>query len=794
MDKTQADPNPTGTHNHTGGSCHSGDHAEMQGAAVTDPVCGMKIDPDHAKGGKSTVKEKEYFFCNPKCKVKFDLDPAKYLSPISDHKINSQNVEYTCPMHPEIRQMGPGSCPICGMALEPAMMSLEHEEDQTEYRSMQLRLWVSALLSVPLFGLSMAGRHWLGSLFAQSSLDWIELALASPVVLWGAFPFFQRFVDSVKNKSPNMFTLIGIGVGVAYLYSLVAVLWPDLFPQAFRDPHTGLVGLYFEASAVIVTLVLLGQVLELKARGQTGAALKALLGLAPKTARKVFADGTEVEIAIDQIVVGDHIRVRPGEKVAVDGTVLSGNSVVDESMVTGESIPVEKEKGARVIGATINGTGSLVVKAERVGKDSLLSQIVQMVAEAQRSRAPIQRLADQIAVYFVPAVIGIAILAFVAWALWGPDPRWAFAIVNAVAVLIIACPCALGLATPMSIMVATARAANFGILFKNAEAIELLRKVDTLIVDKTGTLTEGKPKLVLIQTFGKFSESEVLSYAGSLERQSEHPLASAIVRGAEEKNSSFWAVENFDSVTGQGAKGHVNGHDVKIGNRRLMTAEKIDLSRFEESAAHSQSEGQTVMYLAIDGNVEALLGVMDPVKSTTREALRGLQQAGLKIIMITGDNKNTAEAVAKQIGLDQVRAEVLPQGKAEIVKQLQASGYFVAMAGDGVNDAPALALAQVGIAMGTGADVAMKSAGVTLVHGDLKGILRARELSEATLKNIKQNLFFAFIYNVLGIPIAAGILFPIWGILLNPMWAALAMSLSSVSVIANALRLKSIKF
>ncbi len=790
------------SHNHGTSSSHSQIPSHEHGPncqhdhskdMVKDPVCGMTIDSKTAKGGSSVYKGSTYFFCNPKCKTKFEAEPQKYLAPQPPAKIQSQNVEYTCPMHPEIKQMGPGSCPICGMALEPVTISLDQEEDNHEYLMMRNKFIFSTALSIPLLFLTMGGRHLFGNESVHQFLPWLELLLATPVVLWGGWPFFVRFKESLKNRNLNMFTLIGLGVGVAYIYSLTAVLFPQIFPESFQDPMTGQVSLYFEAASVIVALVLLGQVLELKARGQTSAAIKSLLGLAPKTARKINPDGSEVDMPVEDIHVGNQFRVRPGEKIPVDGKVISGQSSVDESMVSGEPIPVEKQAGAKVIGATINGTGSLVIQAEKVGKDTLLSQIVQMVAEAQRSRAPIQKLVDQVSAYFVPAVILVALLAFGVWSIWGPDPKLAHGIINAVAVLIIACPCALGLATPMSIMVATGRGASMGVLFKNAEAIEMMRKVDTIVVDKTGTLTLGKPKLVTVKTFGEISEKEFLSLSASLEKASEHPLAHAIVVGASERGTSLSDAKNFNSITGKGALAQVNGREVAIGNKALLEQLSISLGDTETEANRLREDGQTIMYVAIDGKLAGLLGVMDPIKETSVPAIQALRKAGIKVIMMTGDNEKTAQAVAKKVGLDGYFADVLPQGKAEIVKKMQAEGKFVAMAGDGINDAPALAQAQVGIAMGTGTDVAMNSAGITLIKGDLMGIVRAQALSEATLKNIKQNLFFAFIYNALGVPIAAGILYPVFGILLSPMIAAAAMSLSSVSVIANALRLKKVK-
>ena len=758
-----------------------------------DPVCGMMIDPKTAKGGSSIFKKSTYFFCSPKCKTKFIEAPLKYLAPNSSEKIQSANVEFTCPMHPEIRQIGPGSCPICGMALEPLTVSLDQPEDNHEYLMMRKRFWVGTVLSIPLLFITMGGRHFIHEQGLLKMLPWAEVALSSPVVLWGGWPFFVRFFQSIKNRSLNMFTLIGLGVGVAYIYSLVAIFFPNLFPDSFRDSMTGEAGLYFEAASVIVTLVLLGQVLELKARGQTTSAIKALLSLAPKTARKILSDGSEEDVPLENIHVGDKLRVRPGEKIPVDGIVVSGESSVDESMVSGEPIPIEKSMGSKIIGATINGTGSLVIKAEKVGNDTLLSQIVQMVANAQRSRAPIQKLADTVSSYFVPAVILSAIVTFAVWAITGPDPKLAHAMINAVAVLIIACPCALGLATPMSIMVATGRGATMGVLFRNAEAIELMRKVDTLVIDKTGTLTLGKPKLVTVKALSGLQEQEFLSLAASLEQASEHPLAHAIVTGAKEKGVALQEVKEFKSVTGKGATAQVGNHQVAIGNKALLEELSIQLGDAESQADSLRDDGQTVMYAAVNGKLAGLLGVTDPIKESTIPAIQELRKAGIKVIMMTGDNQKTAQAVSKKVSLDGFFADVLPQGKAEIVKKMQGEGKFVGMAGDGINDAPALAQAQVGIAMGTGTDIAMNSAGVTLIKGDLMGIVRARGLSEATLKNIRQNLFFAFIYNTLGIPIAAGILYPTFGILLSPVIAAAAMSLSSVSVIANSLRLKRVK-
>ncbi|HEU4934118.1 MAG TPA: heavy metal translocating P-type ATPase [Pyrinomonadaceae bacterium] len=803
---------------------------------VTDPVCGMSVDPDHAAGSFEHNGE-TYYFCSKHCQQKFQNEPNRYVAtahhppPASTSKDEGQTAsaasgEYTCPMHPEVRQSTPGSCPKCGMALEPVTvtapkekfeytcpmhpqivreapgfcpicgMALEPrtvvaEEENAELSDMRRRFWVSAALSLPLIVLAMSefipgdpARTFIGA----RSITWISLALASPVVRWGGWPFFVRFWYSLVNRSLNMFTLIGLGVGVAYLYSVVATLFPEIFPHSFRD-HIGNVPVYYEAAAVITTLVLLGQVLELKARSSTSAAIKSLLGLAPKTARRIGQDGSEVDVPLDQVMKGDHLRVRPGEKIPVDGIVVEGTSSVDEAMVTGEPIPVEKKKGDRVIGATVNGTGSLVMQAERVGAETLLSQIVQMVAEAQRSRAPIQKLADVVSSYFVPAVILIAIITFVVWATVGPEPRMAYAIINAVAVLIIACPCALGLATPMSIMVATGKGAQAGVLFKNAEAIEVLREIDTLVVDKTGTLTEGKPKLVTVVPL-QGSEKELLRLAASLERGSEHPLAAAIVSGAEDRDVDLVKAEAFESITGKGVKGTVDGHSVALGNRALVEEAGIDAGELATRAETYRAEGQTVMFVIVNGKPAGLLGVADPIKESTPEAISQLHQQGIKIVMLTGDSRTTAEAVARKLNIDEVVAEVLPNQKAETVKRYQAEGRKVAMAGDGINDAPALAQANVGIAMGTGTDVAMQSAGVTLVKGDLRGMVRAIRLSRATMKNIKENLFFAFVYNAAGVPIAAGVLYPFFALLLNPMMAAAAMSVSSVSVIANALRLR----
>jgi Cu+-exporting ATPase len=708
-----------------------------------------------------------------------------------DRPVTPAATQWTCPMHPEVIRDAPGSCPICGMALEP-MMPTQEEGESAELKDMRRRFWIATALSVPIVLLAMGdmllGHSAAGMLPAQTRV-FVELALATPVCTWAAWPFFARALDSVKNRSLNMFTLIGLGVGVGYGYSLVAALVPDIFPASFRG-EGGVVAVYFEASSVIVALILLGQVLELRARSHTGAAIKKLLGMAPKSARLLRDDGSEEDVPLERVVVGDRLRVRPGEKLPVDGVVLEGTSHVDESMVTGEPIPAEKRTGDRVVGATVNGTGALVIRAEKVGADTLLARIVGMVAEAQRSRAPMQKLADTVSGYFVPIVILIAIGTFVVWALVGPEPRMAHGLINAVAVLIIACPCALGLATPMSIMVATGKGATAGVLFRNAEAIEVLRKVDTLVVDKTGTLTEGKPKLVTVSVEPGFDENAVLGWVATLERSSEHPLGTAIVAGAEARGLKLTGTEGFESVTGQGVKGRVDGHEVAVGNLALMRSIARETAGIEDRANALRGDGQTVMFVAVDGKLAGLVGVTDPIKTTTPDAIRALRDAGIRIVMLTGDSKVTADAVAKKLGIDDVVAEVKPDEKAEQVKRLQAEGRTVGMAGDGINDAPALAQAEVGIAMGTGTDVAMESAGVTLVKGDLAGLVRARRLSQKTIANIKQNLFFAFVYNAAGIPVAAGLLYPFFGVLLSPMLAAAAMSVSSVSVIANSLLLR----
>jgi Cu+-exporting ATPase len=695
-------------------------------------------------------------------------------------------------MHPQIVRDAPGSCPICGMALEPMTVAPGAEEENPELRDMNRRFWVACALTVPVLVLGMSDLLPGASALAPDALRaYLELAIATPVCVWAAWPFFVRAVDSVRNRSLNMFTLIGLGVSVAYVYSVVATLAPGAFPASFRD-ESGHVAVYFEAATVIVTLILLGQVLELRARTRTSAAIKELLGLAPKTARRIAGDGNEEDVSLELVQRGDRLRVRPGEKVPVDGVVLEGSSSVDESMVSGEPIPVQKGPGDRVVGATVNGTGTLVMRAEKVGAETLLSRIVAMVAEAQRSRAPIQKLADVVAGYFVPAVIVVAVITLVVWALVGPSPRMAHALINAVAVLIIACPCALGLATPMSIMVAMGRGATLGVLFKNAEAIEVMRKVDTIVVDKTGTLTEGKPRLVSVIALPGFEERQVLRLAASLERGSEHPLAAAIVRGAQERDVQPGDATEFSSRTGKGIIGRVAGVPVALGNAALLADLSIDPGELAATAEELRADGETVMFIATGGKPAGLLGVADPIKASTAEAIRALHAEGIRIVMLTGDSRTTAQAVAGKLSLDEVVAEVLPDQKVDTVKRLQAEGHVVAMAGDGINDAPALAAAHVGIAMGTGTDVAMESAGVTLVKGDLRGIVRARHLSRATMRNIKQNLFFAFVYNSAGVPIAAGVLYPLFGVLLSPMIAAAAMSFSSVSVIGNALRLRRI--
>ena len=765
---------------------------------VTDPVCGMQVDPSSA-AARVTHQGREFFFCSPSCRDKFVADPPKYARPVDggQHPTPgtrmSAGTEYTCPMHPEIVRNAPGTCPICGMALEPRIVTLDGD-DNLELRDMSRRFWVSTVLAAPILLLAMAEMipgGPVGRFISPHAVIWLELILATPVVLWGGWPFFERGWQSIVNRSPNMFTLIALGVGTAYVYSVTATLLPGLFPDSFRG-HTGEVPVYFEAAAIITVLVLLGQVLELRARSQTSGAIKALLGLSPKTARRILEDGGETDVPLGQVKPGDRLRVRPGEKIPVDGVVLEGHSFVDESMVTGEPIPVEKGPGSRMTGGTVNGTGSFVMQAERVGSETLLAQIVRMVSEAQRSRAPIQRLADQVSAYFVPAVVVAAILTFVTWSLVGPDPRMAYALVNAVAVLIIACPCALGLATPMSIMVATGRGALAGVLIKNAEALEVMEKVDTLVVDKTGTLTEGKPHLLSIEAVGGHEDVEVLRVAASLEQGSEHPLAGAIVATAQQKGLRLAGVEEFRSATGKGVVGRVETRLVALGNQKLFEEVGIDPGPLAERAEALRRDGQTAILVGIDGQAAGILGVADPIKESTPEAITMLHGDHVRIVMVTGDNRTTAEAVARKLGIDEVEADVLPAEKVAVIRRLQAAGRIVAMAGDGINDAPALAQAHVGIAMGTGTDVAMESADVTLVKGDLRGVVRARRLSRATMRNIRENLFFAFIYNVLGVPVAAGVLYPIFGLLLSPIIASAAMTFSSVSVIGNALRLRKV--
>ena len=811
-------------------SAHSHTRSAVAPAEVLDPVCGMTISPDDAVGHVDH-KGHAYYFCSQACLDQFAADPEQFLSgdrttaPATpadmardytcpmDPEVRQKGpgacpkcgmalepvdvtpltkTEWTCPMHPEIVRDAPGSCPICGMALEPRTVTLE--ERNPELEDMSRRFWWSGAITLPILAFMISeflpGQP-LQRAMPHGALNWLLLALATPVVLWGGWPFFVRGWASVVNRHLNMFTLIALGVGAAYAYSVVATVAPGLFPDSFR--MMGEVAVYFEPAAVIVVLVLLGQVLELRARSQTSSAIRNLLGLAPKTARRIDADGSEHDVALDQIHAGDRLRVRPGERVPVDGVVTDGRTTIDESMVTGEPIPVEKTTGSQVTGGTVNATGAFVMTAERVGADTLLAQIVRMVSEAQRSRAPIQRLADTVSGWFVPLVIVVAVLTFVIWSVYGPEPRLAHALVNAVAVLIIACPCALGLATPMSIMVGTGRGAEAGVLIRNAEALEVMEKITTLVVDKTGTLTEGKPRLVTLAAENGLDERELLRLVASLENVSEHPLAAAIVGGAQERGVPLSPVSDFESLTGQGVIGAIDGRSVAIGNLKLLESRSITVGSMKDRADELRAGGQTVMFVAIDGRAAGLIGVADPIKDTTPEAIQALHREGIRVVMLTGDNRTTAEAVARTVGIDHVEADVLPDQKAAVVKALQAKGERVAMAGDGVNDAPALAQAHVGIAMGTGTDVAMESAGVTLVKGDLRGIVRARRLSRNTMRNIRQNLFFAFIYNVAGVPIAAGVLYPVFGLLLSPMIASAAMTFSSVSVIANALRLRRVQ-
>jgi Cu+-exporting ATPase len=830
---------------------HRPEELPMQRA--TDTVCGMEVDPAKARG-HSVYQQQTYYFCSNSCKTKFDADPARYVhdstsqpqpdhgcphcsvvpkkgvgitKPVAAEKLKragdnficpmhpevrqdhsgdcpkcgmaleratpalpATKTQYTCPMHPQIVRDEPGNCPICGMALEP--QTIVAEEENPELHDMTRRFWLSLVLTIPVVALGISdllAAYVMKHVMGMRAMQWIELALATPVVLWGGWPFFVRGWQSVVNRSLNMFTLISLGMGAAYLFSVVATAAPEIFPLSLRS-GMGVVPVYFEAAAVITTLVLMGQVLELRARSKTGAAIRALLGLAPKSARIVRDDGREEDVPLELVQPGDRLRVRPGEKIPVDGAVVAGHSTVDESMLSGEPVPVEKQKSDKLIGGTVNGTGSLLMRAEKVGADTLLSQIVRMVADAQRSRAPIQRVADTTASYFVPGVVIVAIATFFAWTFFGPAPAFAHALVNAVAVLIIACPCALGLATPMSIMVGTGRGATAGVLIKNAEALETMEKVDAVIVDKTGTLTQGKPKLVTVSPLNGHDEAEILKLAASLERGSEHPLAGAIIAGAKERAIELMSSEHFESITGKGVRGSIGGRIVALGTEKLLADLGIDSTPMDEQAVRLRQGGQTVMFVAIGDHLAGLLGVADPIKESTAEAIRLLHDSGVRIIMLTGDNRATAQAVARKLRIDEVEAEVLPEQKNRVVRRLQDEGHTVAMAGDGINDAPALAQADVGIAMGTGTDVAMESAGITLIRGDLRGIAKARLLSRQVMRNIRQNLFWAFAYNVIGIPIAAGVLYPVFGLLLNPMIAAAAMSFSSVSVIANALRLR----
>ncbi len=800
--------NPHEHHDHarTDTASNTGRRAES-GVPTRDPVCGMDVDPATAAGSYEHGG-RTYYFCCRQCLEKFRGDPSRFdagragagtepivLTPTLLNKPESPGTTYTCPMHPEIVRDRPSPCPICGMALEPVAALTEDEHPDPELIDMSRRFWICLALTTPLMVLSMVEmipgvslESWLGG----RTLVWIELALSAPVVLWGGLPFFERGWSSLVSRQLNMFTLIAMGTGTAFVFSVVAAIAPGIFPDSFRD-HQGAVPVYFEPASVITTLVLLGQVLELRARRETGSAIRALLGLAPKTARRLREDGVEEDVPLDRIVPGDRLRIRPGEKVPVDGSVMEGASAVDESMITGEPIPVEKGKGDRVIGGTVNGTGGLLVRADRVGAETMLAQIVRMVGEARRTRAPIQRLADQVSGYFVPGVILIAVITFVTWAVIGPEPRLAHALVNAVAVLIIACPCALGLATPMSIMVGTGRGATAGVLVKNAEALETLERVDTLLFDKTGTLTEGKPRVVTVETIPGQDESELIRLAAGLEKSSEHPLAAAIAGAAIGRGLAIPTAESFQSRTGRGIEGRVDGRAVAVGNAALLEDLGASPGALAGRAEDLRREGQTVVYVLLDGKPAGLLGIADPIKDSADDAIGDLHGQGIRLIMLTGDNRTSAEAVARRLGIDEVRAELLPDQKADEVVKLQADGHMVAMAGDGINDAPALARAQVGIAMGTGTDVAIESAGITLLRGDLRGVVRARKLSRATMTNIRQNLAFAFLYNMLGVPIAAGLLYPFFGLLLSPMIASIAMTFSSVSVILNALRLRRIE-
>ncbi len=780
-------PSPSHPPDH---SCCSAKSADS-GAKAVDPVCGMTVDPA-TTAHRAAHDDKDYFFCSAGCRTKFIADPDRYLGEARQPAPVIPGAIYTCPMHPEVRQEGPGSCPICGMALEPETVTAEAPVNH-ELIDFTRRLWVAAVLTLPVFALEMGGHlTGLAMRISGQTSNWIQFALATPVVLWAGWPFFQRGWASLRNRSLNMFTLIAIGVGAAWIYSVVAVLAPALFPAAVRRMD-GSAPVYFEAAAIITVLVLVGQILELRAREQTSGAIRALLDLAPKTARRLRDDGGDEDVTLDMVAVGDRLRVRPGEKVAVDGEILDGRVTIDESLVTGESMPVTKGVGDKVVAGSLNKTGSFVMRADKVGADTLLAQIVQMVAQAQRSRAPIQRLADKVSGWFVPAVIAIAVLAAVVWGLIGPEPRLSYALVAAVSVLIIACPCALGLATPISIMVGVGRGAHAGVLIKNAEALERFEKVDTLVLDKTGTLTEGRPSVTAIRPAPGFDETELLRLSASLERASEHPLADAVVRAATDRKLALSEASEFDSPVGRGVTGVVDGRRVALGNGRYLGEIGVDVAALEAEAEALRQDGATAIFVAVDGAAAGVLGIADPVKATTAGAIRDLKAAGLRLVMMTGDNRTTAEAVARRLGIDDVQAEVLPQDKAAVVERLRAEGRIVAMAGDGVNDAPALAAADVGVAMGAGSDVAIESAGVTLLGGDLQGIVRARKLSKAVMSNIRQNLVFAFGYNALGIPVAAGLLYPIFGLLLSPALAALAMALSSVSVIGNALRLRAVR-
>ena len=778
------------THSQT--KIHSHQQPETTQSAI-DPVCGMTVNPvttpHHAE-----YQGVAYHFCSAGCLSKFVATPLKYLEPVAQEPTEPmpEGTEFTCPMHPEIRQVGPGSCPICGMALEPLVVTAETGPNH-ELIDMSRRFWIGLVLALPVLALEMGG-HITGLMMTlgRQTNNWIQLGLATPVVLWAGWPFFVRGFESLRTRNLNMFTLIAMGTGIAWIYSIIATVMPQIFPPAFRQTD-GSVAVYFEAAAVITVLVLLGQVLELRARDQTSGAIKALLGLAPKMARRVNADGTEEDVAIALIVAGDSLRVRPGEKVPVDGVLIEGRATLDESMVTGESMPVSKDVSAKLIGGTLNATGSFIMSAEKVGRDTMLARIVQMVADAQRSRAPIQRLADRVSGWFVPLVLAVAIAAFAAWSIWGPEPRYAYGLVAAVAVLIIACPCALGLATPMSIMVGVGRGAQSGVLIKNAESLERMEKVDTLVVDKTGTLTEGKPAVTSIITAEGIEETELLRLAASVEQASEHPLAAAIVNAAKSRGIALVKVMGFDSPIGKGAIGMVERKRIALGNANFLSELNIPVNALAASAETLRNEGATAIFMAVNGKAAGVFGISDPIKASTPAALAALRAQGIRIIMLTGDNRTTANAIARKLGIADVEADVLPDQKADIVAKFKREGHVVAMAGDGVNDAPALAAADVGIAMGTGTDVAMESAGITLLKGDLNGIAKAVTLSRATMNNIRQNLFFAFIYNAAGVPIAAGVLYPVFGLLLSPMIAAAAMALSSVSVIGNAIRLKSLK-